>query len=163
MNDIARLFQAFLAPAIFVSASGLLLLSINVRLMGMVTRLRHYVHSKHDAAKNGRLQEAEAYIEQISSIAKRAELIRRCFLMVLISLTGTISTCLLFGLGIYWFNAAIAAATVFVLALICLLIGMIYYIREVRVALSSVQQEACDQRFIDLGALGEIPTRDSIV
>jgi hypothetical protein len=40
MNDIARLFQAFLAPAIFVSASSLLLLSINVRLMGMVSRLR---------------------------------------------------------------------------------------------------------------------------
>src|SRR6266436_6277450 len=32
MTDIARLFQAFLAPAIFVSATALLILSINVRL-----------------------------------------------------------------------------------------------------------------------------------
>ena len=162
MNNIARLFQAFLAPAIFVSASGLLLLSINVRLMGMVTRLRHYVHSKHDAAKNGRLQEAEAYTEQISSIAKRAELTRRCFLMVLISLTCTIITCLLLGLGIYWLQAAIAAVIVFVLGLICLLIGTVYYIREVTVALSSVRQEACDERFMDLGAHGEIRTGESI-
>jgi hypothetical protein len=162
MNGIARLFQAFLAPAIFVSASGLLLLSINVRLMGMVTRLRHYVHSKHDAAKNGRLQEAEAYTEQISSISKRAELIRRCFLMVLISLAGTITTCLLFGLGIYWFNAAIAAVIVFVVGLICLLIGTVYYMREVTVALSSVRQEARDERFMDLGVHGEIRTRDPI-
>jgi NADH:ubiquinone oxidoreductase subunit 2 (subunit N) len=162
MNDIVRLFQAFLAPAIFVSASGLLLLSINVRLMGMVTRLRQYVHSKHNAAKNGRLQEAEAYTEQIRSISKRAELIRRCFLMVLISLTGTITTCLLFGLGIYWFNAAIAAVIVFVLGLICLLIGTVYYIREVTVALSSVQQEAKDERFMDLGAHGEVRAGESI-
>ena len=52
MTDIARLFQAFLAPAIFVSATALLILSINVRLMGIVSRLRQYVHAKHDAAKN---------------------------------------------------------------------------------------------------------------
>ena len=162
MNAIARLFQAFLAPAIFVSAGGLLLLSISVRLMGMVSRLRHYVHSKHDAAKNGRLQEAEAYTEQISSISKRAELIRRCFLMVLISLTGTISACLLSGLGVYWVNAAIAAVIVFVVGLIWLRIGTVYYIGEVTVALSSVRQEARDERFMDLGVHGEIRTRDPI-
>lgn len=81
MNAIARLFQAFLAPAIFVSATGLLILSVNVRLMGMVSRLRQYVHAKHDAMRNGRLQEAEAYNKQITSIEKRAELIRRCFLL----------------------------------------------------------------------------------
>ena len=43
MNDIARLFQAFLAPAIVISAASLLILSINVRLMGIVAKLRHFV------------------------------------------------------------------------------------------------------------------------
>jgi L-serine deaminase len=162
MNDIARLFQAFLAPAIFVSATSLLILSINVRLMGMVSRLRQYVHAKHDAAKNERLQEAEAYTEQISSIEKRAEIIRRCFLLVLISLAGSIASCLLLGVGIYWVNAAVAAVIVFVLGLICLFVGTVYYIREVMVALSSVRQEARDARFMDLGPPPEIRTRDSI-
>ena len=73
MNDISRLFQAFLAPALFVSATALLILSINVRLMGIVSRLRQYVHAKHDAAKNGRVQEADAYTAQIQSIERRAE------------------------------------------------------------------------------------------
>ncbi len=68
MHNIDRLFSAFLAPAIFVSATGLLILSINVRLMGIVTRLRQYVHAKHDAAKNDRLQEAEAYTAQITGV-----------------------------------------------------------------------------------------------
>jgi Protein of unknown function (DUF2721) len=80
MSDISRLFQAFLPPAIFISATGLLVLSINARLMGMVSRLRQFVHAKHDAAKNGHLQEAEAFTAQIKSIEKRAEMIRRCFL-----------------------------------------------------------------------------------
>jgi hypothetical protein len=158
MTDIARLFQAFLAPAIFVSATALLILSINVRLMGIVSRLRQYVHAKHDAAKNDRVQEAEAYTAQINSIEERAEMIRRCFLLVLVSLAGTIASCLLLGIGLYWKGAAVAAVVLFVLALICLLAGTIHYIREVVVALSSVHHEANDARFMDLGAPPEIGT-----
>src|SRR4029453_17383072 len=120
MIDIGRLFQAFVAPAIFFSATALLILSINVRLMGIVSRLRQYVHAKHDAAKNGRVQEADAYTAQILSIEQRAELIRRCFLLTLVSLAGTIASCLLLGFGLYWQNAALLAVAVFVGAMICL-------------------------------------------
>lgn len=162
MIDIARLFQAFLAPAIFVSATSLLALSINVRLMGMVSVLRRYVHAKHDAAKNDRLQEAEAYTAQILSIEHRAEMIRRSFLLVLISLAGTITSCLLLGFGLYWPNAAVAAAALFVLSLICLLAGTLYYIHEVTVALSSVRNEARDSRFMDLGAQPTIRLHDPL-
>jgi hypothetical protein len=162
MTDIARLFQAFLAPAIFVSATALLILSINVRLMGIVSRLRQYVHAKHDAARNDRVQEAEAYTAQINLIERRAEMIRRCFLLVLISLAGTITSCLLLGFGLYWKNAAVAAVVLFVLAMICLLAGTFYYIREVTVALSSVRNEARDSRFMDLGGHPEIRVHDPL-
>ena len=162
MNDIGRLFQAFLAPAIFVSATALLILSINVRLMGIVSRLRQFVHARHDAAKTGRSQEAEAYTAQIESIERRANLIRRCFLMALLALAGTIASCLLLGLGLYVKKAALAAVIVFVLALICLLTSTIYYAREVRVALSSVQEEARDLRFMDLSTHREHEHRDTM-
>jgi hypothetical protein len=162
VTDIARLFQAFLAPAIFVSATALLILSINVRLMGIVSRLRQYVHAKHDAVKRNRAQEAEAYTVQINSIEQRAEMIRRCFLLVLVSLSGTITSCLLLGIGLYWKEAAVAAVVLFVLAMICLLAGTVYYIREVVVALSSVQNEARDSRFMDLGAPPEIRAHDPL-
>jgi hypothetical protein len=151
MTDIFRLFQAFLAPAIFVSATSLLVLSINVRLMGIVSRLRQFVHAKHDAARSGRLQEAEAYTAQIASIERRADIIRRSFLMVLVALAATIASCLLLGLGLYVPDAALAAVIVFVLSMICLLVGTLYYIREVTVALSSVRDEARDLGFMDLG------------
>jgi len=124
--------------------------------MGIVSRLRQYVYAKHDAAKNDRVQEAEAYTAQISSIEQRAELIRRCFLLVLISLAGTIASCLLLGFGLYWQEAAVAAVVLFVLAMICLLAGTFYYIREVVVSLSSVRNEAGDSRFMDLGTPPEI-------
>ncbi len=162
MNDIGRLFQAFLAPAIFVSASALLILSINVRLMGIVSRLRQFVHAKYDAAKGQRLQEAEAYTAQIESIEKRAEIIRRSFLLALVSLAGTIASCMLLGLGLYVKDAALAGVVVFVLALICLLAATVYYIREVMVSLSSVQEEARDLQFMDLGSRAETGRRETM-
>ena len=62
-----------------MSATALLILSINVRLMGIVSRLRQFVHARHDAAKGGRAQEAETYTAQIGSIERRAETIRGSF------------------------------------------------------------------------------------
>jgi hypothetical protein len=162
MIDIFRLFQAFLAPAIFVSATSLLILSINVRLMGIVSRLRQFVHAKHDAARNDRMQEAEAYTAQIASIERRAAIIRRSFLLALISLAATLASCLLLGLGLYFPGAALAAVVVFVLAMICLLLGTLYYIREVMVSLSSVRDEARDLGFMDLGAHPEARHHDTL-
>jgi len=162
MSDIARLFQAFLAPAIFVSATALLVLSINVRLMGIVSRLRQYVHARHQAAKNGRVQEAEAYTAQIKAIEQRAEMIRRCFILVLIALSATIVCCLLLGAGLYWHQAAVAAVVLFVVAMLCLMAGVLYYIGEVVVSLSSVRNEASDSRFMDLGAPPELHRHDPL-
>jgi len=159
MIDIARLFQAFVAPAIFVSATALLILSINVRLMGIVSRLRQFVQAKYDAEKNGQPQEAEAYQRQIESVERRAELIRKCFLSALISLAGATAACLLLGLGILFWQAAMAAAAVLVAALVFLLIAVFFYIGEIRIALSSVRHEARDLRFIDLRSRHD--TRDA--
>jgi len=162
MSDIGRLFQAFLAPAIFVSAASLLILSINVRLMGIVTRLRQFVHARHDATRSGRLQEAEAYGTQIASIEKRAEIIRLSFFFSLVALAATIASCLLLGLGLYFKDAAVAAAVVFVAGMVCLLAGTLYYIREVMAALSSVRDEQRDLHFMDLGAPPELHHRDML-
>lgn len=150
--DVTRLFQAFVAPAIFVSATALLVLSVNVRLMGIVSRLRQYVHAKYEAAQSGRTAEADAYTSQIQSIERRAEIIRRCFLLCLLSLCGSILSCLLLGFGVYWRDAAVAAVVVFVVSMFCLLGGAIFYVREVWVALSAVREEARDTRFMDLQA-----------
>jgi len=156
MNDIGRLFQAFVAPAIFFSATALFILSINVRLMGIVTRLRQYVHARHEAVRSSRSAESEALATQISSMERRAEMIRRTFLLSLIALVGTLLSCLFLGFGLYWRPAALAAAAVFVAAMVALLAGVLYYIREFTVALSSVRQEAVDERFAGFESTTEL-------
>ena len=42
------------------------------------------------------------------------------------------------------------AALLFVISMIGLLTGMVYYVREVSMALSSVREEVADSRFMDL-------------
>jgi hypothetical protein len=150
VEDTARLFQAFVAPAIFVSAAALLLLSLNVRLMGMVTRLRQFHRDKHMAVSAGREQEAAALADQIGSIEGRAERIRKAFLLTLLSLAGTIVSCLLLGLGLYWNGALVLAVMVFVVSILAMLVGTLFYLAEALVALSSVRDEDKYFRFMDL-------------
>jgi hypothetical protein len=74
--DEAILFRTFLTPVVFFSSTAILTATINVRLMSIVARLRHYIHAKRDAAQNSLHTEVEAYADQIGLIEKRAELIR---------------------------------------------------------------------------------------
>ena len=152
MEGIAELFQAFVAPAIFISAAALLTLSLNVRLMGMVTRLRDYQKQHYLAKSEGRQAAAEALADQVASIERRAEKIRRAFLFTLVCLVGTILACLLLGMGTYWPEAAVLAASVQVAAMLSLLVGTLYYLSEMVAALSSVREEAKMYRFLHLGA-----------
>jgi drug/metabolite transporter (DMT)-like permease len=155
MLDIARLFQAFVAPAIFVSAAALLLLSLNVRLMGIVSRLRDFQHRRHHSTEAGHTQEAEAFTIQIRSIDARAELVRKAMLLVLICLVGTILSCLLLGLALYYQWARIVAVIVFVVSILSMLAGTCYYTAEIRIALSSVREEAKYYHLMDLRELRE--------
>jgi hypothetical protein len=152
MASILELFQAFVAPAIFISAAALLTLSLNVRLMGMVTRLRDYQKQHYLASAGGRRAEAEALADQVASIERRAEKIRRAFLFTLLCLVGTILACLLLGLGRYWAQAAALAVFAQVAAILFLLVGTVYYLAEMVAALTSVREEAKMFRFMHLGA-----------
>lgn len=136
-----ELFQAFVAPAIFISAAGLFVLSINARLMAMVSRLRVFRREKHLASLAGKKQEAVALQSQIDSIERRAAKIKHAFFYNLLGTVGVMMTCLLLGLGLYAPEALIIAVILFVLSVISMMIGMMFYLSEVSISLSSVQEE----------------------
>lgn len=142
MPGVERLLQAFLSPAIFVSAAALLLLSLNARLMGIVARLRQFHREQQQAVRDQRDAEAATLAQQIASVEERAEKIRRAFLFTLFSLAGTILTCLLLGLGLYWPAAQVLAVGLFVAAVLSLLVAVLFYIAEIAAALTSVHEEA---------------------
>ncbi|MDP2904613.1 MAG: DUF2721 domain-containing protein [Methylovulum sp.] len=136
-----ELFQAFVAPAIFISAAGLLLLSINTRLMGIVTRLRAFHKEKHLAVIAGKRQDALVLKGQIESIQYRATKIKNAFFYTLLGIIGTMVTCLMLGLTLYAPQALIIAVLIFVLSVLSMLVGMLFYVSEVAISLSSEKQE----------------------
>jgi hypothetical protein len=145
-----ELFQAFVAPAIFISAAGLLLLSINVRLMGMVTRLRVFHKDKHLAMMAGKKQEVLILQAQIKSIEARAIKIKNSFFCILLGAIGTMMTCLILGLVLYVPEAFVIAVVVFVLSVSSMLIGCVFYSSEVAMALSSEKEEEKLYELIDV-------------
>lgn len=142
-----ELFQAFVAPAIFISASGLFVLTLNARLMAMVSRLRVFHREKHLAAQSGKKQEVLALQSQIESIELRAEKIKNSFFYSLLGTIGVMITCLLLGLGLYAHEALMIAVILFVLSVLSMLVGMVFFISEVAIALTSVKEE---ERLYDL-------------
>jgi uncharacterized membrane protein len=140
MTDL-ELFQAFVAPAIFISGAGLLVLSINTRLMGIVTRLRTFLKDRHAAMKAGNRREAHVLQSQIESMEHRAAKIRNAFVFTLLGIMGVMLTCLVLGLSLYVANALVVAVLIFVLSVLSMLFGVLFYLSEVAIGLSSVQEE----------------------
>jgi hypothetical protein len=136
-----ELFQAFVAPAIFISAAGLFVLSINARLMAMVSRLRIFRREKHTQAQAGKKQEVVALQSQIASIELRAHKIKCAFFYMLLGTIGVMLTCLLLGLGLYEQEVLAIAVIIFVLSVISMMAGMVFYISEISISLTSVQEE----------------------
>lgn len=145
-----ELFQAFVAPAIFISAAGLLVLTINARLMGIVTRLRVFHKEKHLAAVAGKKQEILVLQTQIKSIEHRATKIKTAYFYTLLGIMGIMITCLVLGLSLYVSQALLVAALIFVLSVLAMLVGMLYFISEVAISLSSEKEEEQLYELIDI-------------
>jgi len=140
MTDL-ELFQAFVAPAIFISGAGLLVLSMNTRLMGIVNRLRAYNRERYASIKSGNRLQARLLQSQIVSIEHRAGKIRNAFVFTLIGIMGVMMTCLMLGMSLYVPNALVVAVLIFVLSVLSMLIGVFFYLTEVAIGLSSVREE----------------------
>lgn len=131
------------------------MLSINTRLMGIVTRLRGFHKDRHVAITSGNRQLARVLQSQIHSIEHRAGRVRNAFLFTLIGIIGVMVSCLLLGLSLYVTEALVVAVLVFVLAVLCMLVGMFFYASEVAIGLSSVQEEEKFYALLDSENEGE--------
>jgi hypothetical protein len=137
----AQLVAALLSPVIFISAAGLLALSINTRMMGIITRLRGFHWERHQKERQGEHAEARVLDRQIVAITRHVIVVRNAFLCVLASIILALAACLLLGLAVLWPPANGAAILVFVLGFLAMLAGMGYYVRDVSMALDAARDE----------------------
>jgi predicted membrane channel-forming protein YqfA (hemolysin III family) len=92
---------------------------------------------------------------QIESIELRARKIKNAFFYNLLGTIGVMLTCLLLGLGLYEQEVLAIAVIIFVLSVISMMAGMVFYISEVSISLTSVQEEEKLYDLIDSLELAE--------
>ena len=140
-HDRPRIVSGLRRPAIFISGAGLLVLSIDTGLMGIVSRLRAFHREKHTAIESGNVMDRKVLPSQIEFIEQHAGKIRNTFVFALIGIMGVMVTCLVLGLSPRVPDALVLAVMLFVLSVLSMLIGMMFYLPEVIMGLSSVQEE----------------------
>jgi hypothetical protein len=161
MEDLSKIISAGTGPIIVISACGLLCLAFYNRLSGIVGRLRLFhrerlkeqeelrrqrASDQPDPARVTRHQEMlEALEVQTRYNMTRAHLIRRslsCYLMTI----ACLSICsLALGLSVLWSRFIVAAVIFFILGMTLLVIGVIFAMWELYLALQPVELES---RFI---------------
>jgi hypothetical protein len=150
-----ELFHAFVAPAIFVSGAGLLMLSLNARLIAIVSRLRTFHKDKRQAFAEGKAEEVLILQKRIESIDRRATRIRNALFCTVLSASGILITCLILGLAMYVPEAFIIGVFIFVTSIVLMMIGLIYYLSEIAISLASTRAE--EHAYDSLSVLAETP------
>ena len=141
-----KLFQAFVSPTIFISATGLLVLTLNTRLVTIVSRIRSFNKELRDYQL---LHEHEIQLinSQLNQTMLRAKLIRISLLFILFGIVGIMMTCLLLGLNLY-INLFFVSISFFVISIFFVICGLCSYIAELIICLQPIQEERVMRRVI---------------
>ena len=132
-RNVFEALQLAVSPVILISAYGLLLLSMTNRLGRAIDRARQLV------------LEGSAKEEQIAIIARRAVWIRRAIVFVSLALiAAALLVLVLFGSVHLPVNVGPAVSVLFIGSLVCLVVGLIYFLVDIFASLQAMEAELLD-------------------
>lgn len=132
LNDIAHVIQLAVAPVFLLTAIATLISALNVRLGRIVDRRRVL----QDRLRMGDDQAEDAHVE-LGLLARR---IRFIYFAILASVVASLLVCLVVAgafLGaLVSLNLAKAVAVCFILAMLILIAGLAFFLREIFLAVT---------------------------
>lgn len=131
---VSRVIQLSVAPVFLLLGIGSLLLVMTSRLARIVDRARQVDAAVESGKEPGRLR------EELATLAVRAGLVYRaiaCLILAALLVCGVVVA--LFVGASFTVDAAPAAATMFVLAMIIIVVGLLLFLREVFVATRAIR------------------------
>ena len=130
-GDFYEALQLAVSPVILISAYGLLLLSMTNRLGRAIDRARQL-------ARDG----SPGKEEQIAIIARRAVWIRQAIVFVCLALlAAALLVLVLFASVLLEICIAPAVALLFIVSVVCLFIGLTYFLVDIFASLHAMQAE----------------------
>ncbi len=138
--DLLSMIQLAITPVILITGLGSLLLTMTNRLGRVVDRTRILAGQVRGAHGN---ETERAHIEaQLRIIYRRAGLVRRAVSMATASM---VCSCLLvvaiFGKGVTGASMTWFIVTLFMMSLGCLLVSLVYFLRDIQLSLSALGLE----------------------
>lgn len=129
-RDVFEALQLAVSPVILISAYGLLLLSMTNRLGRAIDRARQLV------------REGSAKEEQIAIIARRAVWIRSAIVFTSLALiAAALLVLVLFASVLLPVGIAPLVAALFIGSLVCLVIGLAYFLADIFGSLHAMRAE----------------------
>ncbi len=133
---IAHVIQLALAPVFLLSGVGIFLTVLTNRLARVVDRAREVEQTARSAAA----QELPRYRESLRILSRRAHLVNRAITLSTISaLLVALVVATLFLSALLEISLSAPIATMFILAMLSLIAGLLLFLREVFMAISSLQ------------------------
>jgi hypothetical protein len=136
--EIIPILQLAVSPVILISSVGLLLLTMNNRMAHSIDRARLLARESSTVSAEAR----EKIDFQIAVIYRRAKLIRQSIVFITLSaLSSAILVISLFVTALLGFDIAWLYSICFIVALLCLTVGLTLIIWEVNDSLVALQKE----------------------
>ncbi len=138
LDQIVPVLQLSTGPVILISGIGLVLLFMTNRLGRIIDRARYLT----DVLPGHIDQQADQHQAQLQVLARRARLISRAIMFTSISLfASAILIITLFLAALFKLEAAILIIVLFVACMASLIIGLIFFLIDVNLSLSTLKLE----------------------
>lgn len=136
VSSVAQVIQLSVAPVFLLSGIGAMLAVMTNRLSRVIDRARFL-----EASLDGATPEARsAAFAELATLSLRAKLVSRaitfCTLTALLVCTVI---AILFSSAFLHFEAGIAVALLFIAAMLCFFLGLLWFLREIFIATATLR------------------------
>ncbi|MBL8300101.1 MAG: DUF2721 domain-containing protein [Rhodanobacteraceae bacterium] len=131
IDEIAHVIQLAVAPVFLLTGVGTLLSVLTNRLARVVDRARR----QEDKLEHLSPERQREMLDELRKLSRRARLMNWSIsLVTACALLVASVIVVLFGGALYTIDVSLPAATLFVLGLICLIAGLLIFLREIYLA-----------------------------
>jgi hypothetical protein len=141
IDDLIRILQLAISPIVLISGVGLLILSMTNRLSRIMDRMRSI---QGEIKKSG---DADGiWDDQLTVLFHQSSLLRRGLKMFIFSiLFDSLIVIALFIIKLTGLGSGISVAVLFTLSMICLILGLLYFMRDISFSLRAIELEMSRQ------------------
>jgi len=137
-HNLIAILQVSLTPVILISAVGLLLLNMTNRIARPLDRIRFLGKELKTASKT----DQNFYLRQIEILYKRCFLLKKAITASVLSIVSiSVIILLLFLMATFSLKLNLLIECIFIAGLFTLVLSLIYFLRDIRASLKSVQIE----------------------